>query len=425
MKVWVIQVGEPLPIAQGRPRPWRSGQLAQALVDHGHDVLWWASNFEHKSKSHLFPSGREVQYGERLNLYLLDSPGYRRNVSLLRVWDHHALARNFCAVSERYPVPDVIHCGYPPIELAAAAVRYGQRHGVPVILDTRDQWPDLFFEAMPRLLRPIAGLVLRQALTEATFAFRNAAAISGHAPGFVQYGLRYASRAPRALDAHFPFSYPTSAPSAEDAAAAAQAWKALGLDMTSASPVFCYLGAFGDSRVLDLGTVIRAARDFAGRGDAAQFVLCGDGPQLPTISALAADLPNVIVSGWVDSARIWTLLRRSTAGLMPYHPTPDFAVSLPNKVPEYLSAGLPVVTSLNHGYAEQVLREGRCGVFYRAGDASDLSRAIHALLASPEQLARMREDASQLFDRSFRADRVSAAMVKHVECVAREGRHAP
>lgn len=424
MNVWVIQVGEPLPIAPGNPRPWRSGQLVEALARHGHDVLWWASNFEHKSKTHLFPGGRDVHLGERVTVRLLHSPGYRRNISVARAWDHHVLAREFRSLADRYPVPDVIHCGYPTIELAAEAVRYGQRHDVPVILDTRDQWPDLFVDSVPPLLRPVARIVLRNAAKKARYAFRNATAISGHAPGFVQFGLGYARRTAGPLDVHFPFSYPTAVPPAEARAEATSAWEALGLDMSDRSPVFCYLGGFGDSRVLDLSTVIGAAREFAARGEAGQFVLCGDGPQLPAARAEAAGLPSVIMPGWVDAARIWTLLRRATAGVMPYHPTPDFAASLPNKAAEYLSAGLPVVTSLTGGYAEQVLREGGCGVFYRAGDARDLARALNGLMQTPADLARMRESATRLFDRSFRADRVSAAMVRHVETVARDRRAA-
>jgi glycosyltransferase involved in cell wall biosynthesis len=106
---------------------------------------------------------------------------------------------------------------------------------------------------------------------------------------------------------------------------------------------------------------------------------------------------------------------------MPYLPVPDYLLSLPNKAIEYLSASLPVVTSLVGGYAEQVLRSADCGVFYGGGRPAELARALGDLVGDSEKLERMRRGAMSLFERSFTADRVCSAMVEHVEAVGQLG----
>ena len=60
MKAWLIQIGEPLPIGAG-VRKMRTALLAQEMVKRGHNVLWWASTFEHQTKRMLYDSDMEVE----------------------------------------------------------------------------------------------------------------------------------------------------------------------------------------------------------------------------------------------------------------------------------------------------------------------------------------------------------------------------
>ena len=51
MKVWVITVGEPLPIDGRHERLYRSGILSQLMAAEGHDVTWWTSSFNHTKRA--------------------------------------------------------------------------------------------------------------------------------------------------------------------------------------------------------------------------------------------------------------------------------------------------------------------------------------------------------------------------------------
>ena len=52
MKVWIIQTAEPMHIDHGSVRSMRAMNLADALVDSGHEVVIWTSAFMHSTKVH-------------------------------------------------------------------------------------------------------------------------------------------------------------------------------------------------------------------------------------------------------------------------------------------------------------------------------------------------------------------------------------
>lgn len=414
----MIQVGEPLPIDAGPPRLWRSGLLARHLAERGHDVQWWASTFEHRTKSHRRLSDERVPLAERLGLFLLHSPGYRHNVSLGRLRDHRFLGRRFRALAPQQDRPDVIHCGFPTIELSLEAARYGARHGIPVVLDVRDLWPDIFVvDPVVAPLRWLARLVMRAEYERTREAFRLATAVSGHAPGFVEFGLHCAGRRAGPFDRAFPFGYPVDHPTGREIEEARAFWTRCGIREDDETPTICFLGTFGVRRALDLITPIRAARVLHDRGVRARFVLCGSGPRLEDCRREAAGLPNVVLPGWVGYPETWTLMRLSRIGLLPYLPHKDFALSMPNKSVEYLSGSLPVLTSLTGGHLEQVLRASGCGVFYPGGDPIGLADSVCDLFNQPMLLKAMGEKAGRLFAEHYAADKVCDGMAEHLEAV--------
>src|SRR5439155_20885162 len=107
MLVWIIQDGEPLPGIDTGNRDWRCGILAKTLVARVHQVLWWASTFDHVKKRHRFdqPFTAEVMPG--LKIRVLHGPGYRENRSPRRLLHHRALAQSFAREAEDATRPDV------------------------------------------------------------------------------------------------------------------------------------------------------------------------------------------------------------------------------------------------------------------------------------------------------------------------------
>ncbi len=189
MRAWIIEVGEPLPIDVGRPRLMRAGLLTEELARRGHDVVWFTSAFDHHEKS-MRPSGSHlIEAGEgKYELRLLDALGYRRHISPRRIIDHMVNARSFRKLAKRAAPPDVICVGLPTLELAAAATRFGRAHHVPVCVDVRDLWPDIFERALPRIVRPIAKVVLFPLDVLANRTCRAATSIVGVSEAFLRLG---------------------------------------------------------------------------------------------------------------------------------------------------------------------------------------------------------------------------------------------
>src|SRR4030067_2188159 len=149
MRVWLIPSGEPLPTDGSNERLFRTGVLAGFLVRRGHEVLWWTSAYDHMRKSHRVAEDTFVSLAENYRMAMLHSCGYRRNISLARLADHRGLARRFSALAPREPAPDVTLSSMPTIELSREAVRYARSRRIPVGLDIRDLWPDIFVDSVP------------------------------------------------------------------------------------------------------------------------------------------------------------------------------------------------------------------------------------------------------------------------------------
>ena len=47
MKVWLFQTSEPLPIKGDNMRLLRTGMMAEALTNRGHEVVWFTGTFNH------------------------------------------------------------------------------------------------------------------------------------------------------------------------------------------------------------------------------------------------------------------------------------------------------------------------------------------------------------------------------------------
>lgn len=418
MKVWLVTIGEPLPCDPGHPRLLRAGLLAELLAESGHEVLWWTSAFDHVQKSHRATADRHLSTRTGLDLVLLHGPGYRRNLSLARIRDHRALARRFAELAPREPPPDVILASFPSIELALAAAEYGHARGVPVVLDVRDLWPDIFLAHAPTLLRSVARLALTPLFAQTERAFRLASAVTGITPPFMEWGLRLAGRPVGPRDRAFPMGYPAR-PMATTLLAEARAWWASqhGLEGRDGLTAI-FTGSFGQQ--VDLDTVIEAARHLSG----VRFVLCGGGENLERCRRRAAGLDNVILPGWVDAPRIQALMELADVGLAPYFSRVDFLNSYPNKVLEYLAGGLPVLSAMD-GLVGELLRENACGAVYGPDDGRRrLTAQLVSLRDAPEKSRAMSIRARALFEARFDADVVYGEMAVYLEAIVRAPDHS-
>lgn len=424
MKIALVTIGEPLPILEGvQDRALRTGYLSQLLAERGHDVTWWTSAFDHSRKRMVTGWCESIRVRQGLEIKMMNGGGYKANVSIERIRDHRNLAREFAVAVRQEARPDIILSSFPPIELSLAAVEYGEETGVPVVLDMRDMWPDIFVDQFPAWTRRAARVLLTPFFRQAKRACQGATAITGITQALVEWGLQRGERACSELDRAFPMGYTTRVPPSDRIMEAEAFWTDMGVPADSKDRTICFFGNMG--RQFDLVPVIESAGKLAGRGVPVRFVLCGTGERLERYREMASGLRNVILPGWINEAKIHVLLRRSYAGVDPLPERYDYLATINNKAIEYLSAGVPVLSSPARGVLAETLAKLDCGASCAAQDAGALADLVEYACANPEAWARKAANAKVFFDRDLAAEKVYESFHRHLESIVKShcGRH--
>lgn len=413
MKVWIIQDGEPIPGIDENTRDWRSAILAKALVARGHEVLWWASTFDHALKRFRFNTPRTVELQPGLQVRLLHGPGYTHNKSPKRFLHHRALADAYAREIVNYPSPDLVFCSIPTLELAEQSIIYGRTRQVPVAVDVRDTWPDLYLNLFPVPLRRFARRLLRSEFRRAENVFQSADSIIAVSDTYLEWVLRYARRNSQ-NDGVFPlgYSFSTAGMQTKNDEETLRWRQKLGANPDSL--IVTFIGTFGSS--YDLETVIRSAASLAKTYSNLdiKIVIAGDGDQGAKLRQMGEGIKPIVFTGWLNQAEIAELMRVSSVGLAAY--AKDALQSLPNKPFEYMAAGLPLLSSLP-GELEAIIAKYTIGLQYQAGDVQSLVEKIVWLAQHPSERAAMGKHSLALFEERFRADLIYPKLAAHLEKV--------
>src|SRR3546814_12200770 len=83
--------------------------------------------------------------------------------------------------------------------------------------------------------------------------------------------------------------------------------------------------------------------------------------------------------GWLDQAQLAEEMAQARAGLVLLHPTNNYLVIRPNKLFEYMAAGLPVIAS-DFGHWREVVEPAGCGLLVNPTDTRAIARAIEHLI---------------------------------------------
>lgn len=410
MHVWLVKDMEPIPVDLGDRRMLRTAMLAKALTERGHEVSWITSTFDHYAKEHRAQRDETRVISPRYRIEILRSPGYRRNKSPLRIWHNRCFARAFLDFANRsHTRPDVIVTDTPTTETAEAAVLVARRWNVPALLSVRDLWPDFFGNFVPPAFKPLVKLASRSFDRQVTYACRNATAIVGISPAYLEWGLAKGARKMSELDAVVPLGYAPVQTSDADRDAARARLRGLGVDFDKR--LVSFAGSWGAT--YDLGLALEAAARLQGLDDV-QFVLAGDGDERRRLSMRIGSLPNVVAPGWLTATQVAALLDASVIGLMPYREAAP--QSLPNKIFEYMAYGLFQVSTLR-GEAADLLRDLDAGLTIGERDAQTLSVAITRSLERAQRPGE-RERIRNAFLARFSADTVYSQMSELIENLA-------
>lgn len=140
-----------------------------------------------------------------------------------------------------------------------------------------------------------------------------------------------------------------------------------------------FVGGFG--HWVDFEAVIEAAR----LRPEIEFRLIGGGDRFEEVSALAANLDNVTLTGQVHYDQVLAELARLDAALIPFKVNRLTDRVSPIKLFEYWAAGQPVIASRCREIEETA--GDAAAAYYRFGDGSDLASVIDRLRGEADWLA--------------------------------------
>lgn len=346
-----------------------------------------------------------------LKLVLLHSElGYKNNISLKRLRYSKNLSMQFKSIAKGYPKPDIIYCSWPLIDFAYEATQYGQANNVPVVIDIRDLWPDIFIQPFPSLFQPIVEILIKFIFEKkVAFTMRHADVVIGVIPKILGFAKSH-GRILQPQDHSVYLAYDNTPELIEDIIRAEKFWEMQGL--VEDQCIISYIGTISN-RIGDFDTLIEAAEKCT--DSSMMFVLCGTGNYFAELTSRCKHLKNVLLPGYQNKAEIQALLKLSSFGLLPYRNTDDFIDSIPSKFSEYLSEGLIILTSLK-GTSRQLLEKEHCGAYYH--DASSLLECIARINNAPPEKKKMSQNALNLFHREFDASRVYSDFYKFLEATA-------
>jgi glycosyltransferase involved in cell wall biosynthesis len=280
----------------------------------------------------------------------------------------------------RQTKPDVILVRDLP--LAPAAIWVGRLLKTPVVLDMAEDYPGLLRALWEtRVAKPLDLLVRNPTL--ASFVERwvlrrvdgvvcviEESAARVRSSGVAEAKITVVRNTPMAIDV------PSNRRSNQDA---------------GETLLIAYLGLIERHRgVHDL---IRAVAECRKRNWPVNLVVVGDGVGLPEIQALATELGvlgrGVELLGRLENRRALDVISKADVGAIPHVPCAAWNSTIPNKLFDYMSLGLPVLASDVPPVQRIVIQEA-CGVCYRSGDITDLMSKIEEL-RSRSARARMAE----------------------------------
>jgi len=92
--------------------------------------------------------------------------------------------------------------------------------------------------------------------------------------------------------------------------------------------------------------------------------------------------------GWIRPEFMWQKMSNATAGIVCFHPYPNHINAMPNKIFEYMAAGLPVIAS-NFQLWREIVEGNNCGLTVNPLNPGEIAGAITYLMEHSEKARKM------------------------------------
>ena len=140
-----------------------------------------------------------------------------------------------------------------------------------------------------------------------------------------------------------------------------------------------YVGLVNPSRGLDI--VIRAVAQLKNHWPRPVLEVYGTGKAMQELLELAASLgieDAVRFHGWIDRREVPSVIQAADVGIVPHLQCSHWNNTIPNKLFDYMAAGVPVLVS-DVRPAARIVSSETCGLVYAAASPEDLAAKLVAM----------------------------------------------
>jgi len=123
--------------------------------------------------------------------------------------------------------------------------------------------------------------------------------------------------------------------------------------------------------------------------------------------------------GQVDRKAIVDLLLHSCAGLVVFHPVPNHVDAQPNKIFEYMAAGIPVIAS-DFPLWKEIVEGNSCGICVDPLKPEQIAEAIRWIADHPVEARQMGENGRHAVEEEYNWERESKKLILLYESLLRQ-----
>lgn len=143
-----------------------------------------------------------------------------------------------------------------------------------------------------------------------------------------------------------------------------------------------YVGFLTELRGLDL--LIKAVAEYIERGNPADSIrvdIVGKGASKPKLQRLVKELgigSSVTIHGWLSQEKVTQLMTAANVGALTYRVCGHWNHTIPNKIFDYMLAGLPVLAT-EVIPIQRIITQEDCGLVCRDLDTADIAEKLERL----------------------------------------------
>ena len=383
----------------------RTLYLFDYLKKLGYTVTLLTSDFNHYSKQKRDISAFRKDYPDYENIEFLSLAPYKRNISIKRYFSelkYKKVVKKW--VEENIDKYDVVYVSMPEIPTILGIKDVVNKKRIPMIIDVRDLRPEALRVVLKNeLVYRIATYYMK---LQANIAYASADELVAVSQEYLDRALsvnRY-SKNPKVV-------YIGSIIEKFD-----KGVKKYSDYITVGKDEFylIYAGTIGAS--YDLETLVLAMEELQKRNQKnIKLRILGQGPNENSLKALCKDrnINNVEFIGFVDYEEMAAYLSKSHVAINALKARGS--QSIINKVADYLSAGIPMLSSSIKPEMKKLISINEVGINYEPEDVIGLADAIEYLHDNPDVRKAMGIKARNLALSKFNRETTYYELVKTIE----------